>query len=196
MSVPVDQLPMEARIERTLKAVYHRTEGGAYGGANGEWEFIDHATPVSHLLEKEVQEIAARAARGEELEPDEAELLAEALGQESMGPGRGRGGESMQFLEYIFAEGPHPGRVIRRCYALAQTFRTDLILEMSREDLAIMLGETRAANSKRLQMLEPYGRAPGNKGEDHRSAAKKSATGNNSRRKGTPRPKAVGRVEI
>jgi hypothetical protein len=84
--------------------------------------------------------------------------------------------------------------VIRRLYALAQTFRPSLLLGMSREDCAIILGETRAANSKRLQMLEGYGRAPGNKGEAHRAAARKAATGNNSRRKGTPRPPAVNRL--
>lgn len=187
----IDDQDIASRCDRTLRAVYHRTGGGGYGGAAGEWEFIDHATPVSLLLDAEVQEIAARARAGEELHPEEAELLEEAMG--SHGPASARD-EPWRLLDYLFGEGPHPGKVIRRAYALAQTFRPSLILGMSREDIAIMLGETRAANSKRLQMLEDYGRAAGNKGEAHRHAARKAAAGNNSRRKGTPRPPAVNRM--
>jgi len=181
-------LPYGEQIDRTLRAVYHRTEGGTRGGAAGEWEFVDHATPVSALLEAEVQEIAARWRAGEALHPEEMELLEECLGVGT----RDEGVSEMGLLDYIFQEGPHPGKVIRRLYALAQTFKPALVLDMSREDLAILLGETRAANSKRLQMLEAYGRAAGNKGEDHRAAAKKAARNNNSRKKGTPRPPAVG----
>lgn len=56
-------------------------------------------------------------------------------------------------LEYIFADGPRPDRVIRRVYALAKAVRADLIWDMSYEDLGLMLAETRAAQAWRFDKI-------------------------------------------
>lgn len=58
-----------------------------------------------------------------------------------------------RFFDFVFAEGPHPGWVLRRLYALARIYRPDLMLRMNGTDLALLFGETRAAQSFRLKCL-------------------------------------------
>lgn len=58
-----------------------------------------------------------------------------------------------RFFDFVFAEGPHPGWVLRRLYALARIYRPDLIAHMNGTDLADMFGETRAAQSFRLRCI-------------------------------------------
>lgn len=56
-------------------------------------------------------------------------------------------------MNYLFSDGPHPGCVVRRAYALAKSIRPELIAHMSLEDLGQMLGETRAAQSWRIKKI-------------------------------------------
>ena len=58
-----------------------------------------------------------------------------------------------QMLEYFFGDGPHPGQVVRRVFAMAKAIRPHLVLNMSLEELGLMLGETRAAGSWRIKQL-------------------------------------------
>lgn len=58
-----------------------------------------------------------------------------------------------RLLDFYFAEGPHPGVVIRRVFALAKALRPTLVLNMSLEEIGLMLGETKAAGSWRIKQL-------------------------------------------
>ena len=56
-------------------------------------------------------------------------------------------------MEYFFADGPHPGHVIRRVFALAKASKPQLLLNMSLAEIGLMLGETKAAGSWRIKKL-------------------------------------------
>lgn len=58
-----------------------------------------------------------------------------------------------RLLDYYFADGPHPGVVIRRVFAIAKALRPSLVLNMSLEEIGLMLGETKAAGSWRIKQL-------------------------------------------
>lgn len=101
-------------------------------------------------------------------------------------------------LEYIFQDGPHPGHVVRRVYALARIRRSDLLLNMSLEEIGMMLGETRAAQSWRIDKifsgyLKKAGmkgfRLPWQKPDEARAKYKKGAQGNTNRRGGGKKKK-------
>jgi hypothetical protein len=58
-----------------------------------------------------------------------------------------------RLLEFFFSDGPHPGYVIRRVFAVTKALRPSLILNMSLEEIGLMLGETKAAGSWRIKQL-------------------------------------------
>jgi hypothetical protein len=58
-----------------------------------------------------------------------------------------------RLLEYFFGDGPHPGQVIRRVFAITKALRPTLVLNMSLEEIGLMLGETKAAGSWRIKQL-------------------------------------------
>ena len=58
-----------------------------------------------------------------------------------------------RLLEYFFGDGPHPGLVVRRVFAITKALRPSLILNMSLEEIGLMLGETKAAGSWRIKQL-------------------------------------------
>ena len=69
----------------------------------------------------------------------------------------------LEMLEWFFGDGPHPGHVMRRVFAMAKSIKSGLILNMSLEEMGLMLGETKAAGSWRIKKLintrEPESRA-------------------------------------
>lgn len=94
-------------------------------------------------------------------------------------------------LRFFFADGPHPGAVVRRVYAVAKPLTPELIMHMTCEDLANMLGETKAAHSWRiLKIFSDYQRARGVKGfkaafqksESARAKYSRAQQGNSNRR--------------
>lgn len=56
-------------------------------------------------------------------------------------------------LDYFFADGRHPGSVLRRVYAVARAIRPRLIGHMNGTELALMFGETRAAQAWRVKKI-------------------------------------------
>jgi len=59
----------------------------------------------------------------------------------------------LEMLEWFFGDGPHPGHVMRRVFAMAKSIKSGLILNMSLEEMGLMLGETKAAGSWRIKKL-------------------------------------------
>lgn len=95
-----------------------------------------------------------------------------------------------KMLEYFFADGPAPHRVMKRLYALVKAIRSDLILHMSCEEIGKLFGETRAAVSWRVQqcfnkLIERnggVGKAPFQKSDGAREAYAAAQKGNTNRR--------------
>lgn len=94
-----------------------------------------------------------------------------------------------KFFEFLYEDGPHPGWVLRRIYSLARRYRPELIMGMNGTDLGMMFGETRAAQSWRMQLifdrLKGSGvrgnRGGGCKTEGSRAAYAEAAAGNHNR---------------
>lgn len=67
-----------------------------------------------------------------------------------------------RILLFLYADGIHPGCVMRRTYLLAHRSRPELLKHMSGAELAEMFGETRAAWSARaIRLFEGYAKARG-----------------------------------
>jgi hypothetical protein len=92
----------------------------------GGYEAVEHRTPLSELLAAE-----------DETE-DERELRREGF---------------RRALIYLFGDGPHPAAVCKRAFALAKAIDPELIAHMSLQDIGMMLGETRAAQSWRIKKI-------------------------------------------
>lgn len=96
-----------------------------------------------------------------------------------------------RLLEFFFSDGPHPGYVVRRVFAVTKALRPQLILNMSLEEIGLMLGETKAAGSWRIKQLVNRPIAAGGHGsqlpwqKSHSACAKYAARaqGNSNRSK-------------
>jgi hypothetical protein len=153
----------EARINNVLAVAYQR----------GGRESITRATPATMAELFEIAELADRAA-----EDDEA-------GEKTLSEG------AIRMLQFAFAEGGHPGCVLRRVYMLAQRLSPALVANMNGAELGDIFGETRAAWSARIQrVFTGYLKARGSKAPNGRmqksaTAAARyaaAATGNTNRR--------------
>lgn len=111
-----------------------------------------------------------------------------------------RGNVLRRVLLFFYADGMHPGAVLRRVYALAKAIDPELIGDMTCDDLALMFGETKAAQSWRIQRIfSGYQRAAGvngfkasfQKSESARAAYSRAQRGNNNRSAGKQERKAA-----
>ena len=133
------------------------------------FEVADNRTPLDELLERENR-----------LDGDE----------DAMEAARRRNQDFGRMLNYFFADGPHPGVVLRRVYAVAYALRRPLIANMTMADLGHLFGETKAAQSWRIGKifsgyLKKAGakgiKAPGQKTEAARGNYARAARGNDNR---------------
>lgn len=189
IKTPIEGQPMAVRVARVNRAVSLRNR------ETGEIEIdsTDDWTPADEVTRGEFLRCLERYRAGEKLHPDEMELLTECMGSAGLSAGEGDAEAALEnaraarrFLQFCFSGRPDPGYWLRNLIALAQVFAPELLRRMTNEDLAVMLGETRAANAARQKKLDDYGRALGAKGAGHREAARKAAKGNHSRAIGTP----------
>lgn len=68
-------------------------------------------------------------------------------------------------LEFLFAEGPHPGVVMRRLYAWVKKFRPQCVWDAGFRELGLLLGESHGAMEWRIgAMIDEYAAAKGLKG--------------------------------
>lgn len=97
-----------------------------------------------------------------------------------------------RLLDYLASDGPHPGCVLRRYFAVAKALqREDLLCGMTLHELGLMFGETRAAQSWRVKKIfSGYLKGRGAKGfkarfqksEAAREAYSRAQLGNTNRR--------------
>lgn len=155
-------LEHERRVERALARAASRLH-----------EAVEVRTPVDEVMLSEEAECFDEVAQGEQ----GRELLLTFFDR---------------FFEFLYEDGPHPGWVLRRLYALARRYRPSYILHMNGTDLGLMFGETRAAQSWRTQLIFDrlklsgvHGcRGGGFKTESSREAYADAARGNRNRAKG------------
>lgn len=144
----------EQRVARARASALARAPRGHV------YEGVEEETPLTALLAAE-----AEAAGGTDLWEVRAEALQALLG-------------------WLWGDGNHPARVVRRAYAMAKKMAPDLVEGMNQTELALMLGETRAAYSAR--MIRLFGRG-GNDGRKNPAACARFAAAaekNRSRRDG------------
>lgn len=58
-----------------------------------------------------------------------------------------------KFLKWVFSDGPNPKRVTQRVYLVVRAVDPALLLNMSGEEVSVIFGQGRAAESARLKML-------------------------------------------
>lgn len=154
----------DAGIERQHEVRIERRLGIVYRREG--FEVPDNDTPLDALLAKEDNTA--------DHEPDWL-VRCEAL----------RG-----LLAYFFAEGPHPGVVLRRVFAVTWALDRSLVANMTQTDMAIMFDETKASQSWRIKKifsgyLQKWGakgfKAPGQKTETAGRAYAAAAMGNKNR---------------
>lgn len=97
------------------------------------------------------------------------------------------------FLTILFAEGASPLKVLKRLFAFVWAVRRELLVNMTQTELGLLMGETRAAVSHRVNVvysdyLKRMGfrgtRLPGQKSETSRETFARKAAGNTSRASG------------
>lgn len=65
-------------------------------------------------------------------------------------------------MEFLFAEGPHPGKVMRRLYAWVKKFRPSAIWDMGYRNMGLLFDESGAAIEWRVgAILDEYAKAKG-----------------------------------
>jgi len=103
-----------------------------------------------------------------------------------------------RLMGFFFADGPHPAKVVRRVYACAKAFNPELCAHMTCQELATLLGETRAAVSWRIKAVvnhfcEARGvkalRASFQRSDESCAKYAAAARGNKSRRIGSKKKK-------
>ncbi|HEX2099023.1 MAG TPA: hypothetical protein VHF69_00080 [Candidatus Synoicihabitans sp.] len=83
-----------------------------------------------------------------------SDLLAqEADGEDAEGLMRARLETFYRFIDFAFADGPHPASVMRNFFAVVHALRPDALLNMSCRDIGLLLGRTGAAHSWRVKKL-------------------------------------------
>jgi len=105
----------------------HEMLAAVYRRNGRSLEAVDLHTPLDSMLEQE-------AGQGD----DEYIVQIEAV---------------RKWLSWIFEGGPHPNRTMQRLYACVRACAPSLLLGMSGEEIALIFGQTRAAESARMRSL-------------------------------------------
>jgi hypothetical protein len=124
-------------------------------------EKVDRRTPLDELMDAE-----QRAGLRETLTPfEELDGHAEELGKEGPEAVALMLEAHFWLLDFLFAEGPHPGVVMRRLYAWVKKYRPSAIWDAGYRQLGDLLGESHAAMEWRIgQIIDNYATSKGMKG--------------------------------
>lgn len=102
-----------------------------------------------------------------------------------------------EWLSWLFEGGPDPERVCKRLFSYARTYRPDLVLNMSMEQIAALFGQGRAAEHARAKKdlegtLKKAGyrntRLPTGKSQSAREKCAIAQKGNRHRARSVKRP--------
>ena len=136
-----------ASVEKTLTkltAKWQKKHGGEMPLMAVNGDGIERRTPFDDLDEKE-QEV-----RLEDVERGNREAMRMWLEANAW------------LLDFFFADGPHPAKVMRRVYAWTKKFRPANIWDAGFRDLAKLLGESHAAMEWRIGvMIDGYAAGKG-----------------------------------
>jgi len=162
----------QKRIEQTLSvlaAVYEKTHGEPPKGVCRS-QLVEKRTPFDIAAEKDDAADRARLAGGtmpmfEQDRPTAFEELnerAEEAERESAEAAQMWLEAQAWLLDFLFADGPHPGVVMRRLYIWVKKYRPDLIWDAGYRQIGDLFGESGAVVEWRLsQIVDGYSRARG-----------------------------------
>lgn len=183
-----------------LAARYERRHNGEQPPGACQHEAIEQRTPASELEEKEEREgirepgqeplfagMVERKTPFDEMEEQEERWRAES--EDAMRVAM----EALSwFIGFLFAEGPHPAKTMRRLYAWAKKYRPELIWDAGYRDIGKLLDESHGSMEWRIGVLiDDYGNALGVTGvkagwqrDEEACSAYSAAQKNNSNRVG------------
>lgn len=166
---------MDRTVQR-IEAKYEKRHGEPPAGASSRQghEAVDHDTPAHALMRKEERDGVREPGtlplfagmNGEHLTPfeelDEQEGTIAKEGEDAV---RLMLEVHFWLLDFLFAEGPHPGVVMRRLYAWVKKYRPSAIWDAGYRQLGELLGESHGAMEWRIStLLDDYAKAKGMKG--------------------------------
>lgn len=162
------------RVTRKIEARYEKRHGESPRGAC-QFDAVNHETPADLMMAREAEAgIVAphtlplfagmngvHQTPFEELDDREADVLDKD----------GREGVLLMLeshfwlLDFLFADGPHPGVVMRRLYAWVKKYRPSAIWDAGYRELGELLGESHGAMEWRIgKLLDDYAKSKGMKG--------------------------------
>ena len=175
MSRAADVLRAMDRTVQKIEAKYEKRHGEPpLGGHTRRNEAVDHDTPAHAMMRREELEgvrepgtlplfagmNGAHSTPFEELDEHEGEIAAE--GEDAV---RLMLEVHFWLLDFLFAEGPHPGVVMRRLYAWVKKYRPSAIWDAGYRQLGELLGESHGAMEWRIStLLDDYAKSKGMKG--------------------------------
>jgi len=129
---------IEGALTRAVGA-YQRHHGGELPPGARLHEQVERHTPLDALIEKETD--------------------VDAEGETAM---RMYLEAHAWLFDFLFSDGPHPGRVMLRLYAWVKKYRPELIWDMGFRNLGLLLNESHAAMQWRIEvLLDDYASAKG-----------------------------------
>lgn len=160
-------------IEATLSGVaarWQRKHGGALPPGARVQEQIERRTPFDELAEKEARaglrepatmplfdDLPERKTAFDDLTEQELKMRDE--GENVMGIWLEA---NAWLLDFLFYEGPHPMKVMRRLYCWVKKFRPEAIWDMGYRQLGVLLDESDGTMEARMGLLlDDYARAKG-----------------------------------
>ena len=164
------------RTLRKIEAAYEKKHGEPPPGAQRSSgnEAVDCETPAHALMRKEAamgitepQTLPLFAGmNGSHKTPfEELDEFADSVAFEGEEALRMLLEAHFWLLDFLFAEGPHPGRVMRRLYAWVKKFRPSAIWDAGYRHLGELLGESHGTMEWRIgALIDGYAASKGIKG--------------------------------
>jgi hypothetical protein len=162
---------MMKQIESTLSgavASFQKRHGGELPRGACLHEAVDNKTPYDVLDAKEQRERGVLLAGADNQGPtlfEELDQHEEMLSAESKEALLISLETHFWLLDFLFADGPHPGTVMRRLYAWVKKYRPEAIWDMGYRQLGKLFDESGGAQEWRVgALLDDYAKAKGHKG--------------------------------
>lgn len=127
------------------------------------YEKIDNRTPYHEAVDAEERTLSQNGqGPGMFDDLDEQEEGMRIEGEEAM---RIALEAHFWLLDFLFADGPHPGKVMRRLYAWVKKYRPEAVWDMGYRDMGKLFDESGAAIEWRVSvLLDDYAKAKGLRG--------------------------------
>jgi hypothetical protein len=158
----IDLAAYDSRIHKVIRA----------NAVRHGWEAVQDRTPLDELI------------GGEPVDPADQEE------EKNEDETRARQEHFHGLLRWIFGDGPHPVKVMRRLFLLTYQFAPEYLGYPTQADLGMLLGDKKQHQNYRLRVLfRGMARSRSQKREGSSKTFSRAQEGNTSRRKGEWRKK-------